>query len=327
MNSSRQDETPEMPVVATFSMPAAGARCLLAGLALATLVGVAATGCGAGVDHEASATAPSPRVSDAAWRSDSQLTSAVDRYAAYVDTQIADLVSGTKAFAAAVEAGDTGRAKRLYPQARIHYERVEPVAEVWGALDVQIDGRIDAFTSEAAFTGFHRLEQELWGSPSLPTPSAGSSLPSDASGIARLLVAHVEQLQRLARGHSYTPLQLTSGATELLAEITASKVTGEEERYSHLDLVDLEGNLQGSAEAVDVFAPFLRIHAAALFAQIRQRARAAAAAMAALRQRPGDDGSGYPSFTTLTHAQTRQLTAAVVALQSSVSLTPSVIGG
>ena len=41
------------------------------------------------------------------------------------------------------------------------------------------------------------------------------------------------------------PEQIANGANELLAEVSASKITGEEERYSHIDLVDFEANVEG----------------------------------------------------------------------------------
>jgi len=36
-------------------------------------------------------------------------------------------------------------------------------------------------------------------------------------------------------------VQIANGADELLGEVSASKIAGEEERYSHIDLVDFEG--------------------------------------------------------------------------------------
>ena len=52
--------------------------------------------------------------------------------------------------------GNMTLAKVLYPKARIYYERIEPVASVWGTLDTDIDGRIDnPVTNPADLEGFH----------------------------------------------------------------------------------------------------------------------------------------------------------------------------
>jgi iron uptake system component EfeO len=46
------------------------------------------------------------------------------------------------------------QAKVLYPRARVYYERIEPVAEVWGSLDTSIDGRWEnPVTVKSQFTG------------------------------------------------------------------------------------------------------------------------------------------------------------------------------
>ena len=69
------------------------------------------------------------------WKTNAALTSAVSGYASYVDQNVAGMVSSTQAMCAAIDAGNLAQAELLYPQARIYYERIEPVAEVWGTLD------------------------------------------------------------------------------------------------------------------------------------------------------------------------------------------------
>ena len=51
------------------------------------------------------------------------------------------------------------------------------------------------------------------------------------------------------------PAQIANGAVELLGEVSKSKITGEEERYSHIDLVDFEANVDGAASAFDSVRP------------------------------------------------------------------------
>ena len=66
-------------------------------------------------------------------------------------------------FVDAVKAGDVDKAKALYPVARTYWERIEPVAESFGDLDPKIDGREDDERDPGVpFTGFHRLEKDLW---------------------------------------------------------------------------------------------------------------------------------------------------------------------
>ena len=52
-------------------------------------------------------------------------------------------------------------------------------------------------------------------------------------------------------------MQIANGANELLGEVSASKITGEEERYSHIDLVDFKANVEGSQVAFEAVEPLL----------------------------------------------------------------------
>ena len=53
------------------------------------------------------------------------------------------------------------------------------------------------------------------------------------------------------------PAGIANGSVELLNEVSSSKITGEEERYSRTDLVDFEANVQGSQAAFDAVKPLL----------------------------------------------------------------------
>ncbi|STC89067.1 inactive ferrous ion transporter periplasmic protein EfeO [Escherichia coli] len=75
------------------------------------------------------------------------------------------LVTDTKAFTDAIKAGDIEKAKALYAPTRQHYERIEPIAELFSDLDGSIDAREDDYEQKSAdpkFTGFHRLEKALF---------------------------------------------------------------------------------------------------------------------------------------------------------------------
>ena len=82
-------------------------------------------------------------------------------YKLYVAALVAELVTETRAFTAAVKAGDVAKAKALFAPTRIHYEKIEPIAELFSDLDVSIDSRADDHEQaekDPGFTGFHRIE-------------------------------------------------------------------------------------------------------------------------------------------------------------------------
>ena len=91
------------------------------------------------------------------------------------------------------------------------------------------------------------------------------------------------------------PASIANGAVELLNEVSASKITGEEERYSRIDLLDFAGNVQGAKAAFDAVKPLLTGAKAALAAQIDARFAAVDTALAAHKV-----GTGYVLYTALT---------------------------
>ena len=146
----------------------------------------------------------------------------------------------TTAFVAAVKAGDIAEAKALYPVARTYWERIEPVAESFGDLDPLIDGREgDEEPTAQDFTGFHRIEKELW---------ADRRRQRHGRPFADQLLADVAaDRRRVPTRSTLAPLQLANGAKALLDEVATGKITGEEDRYSHTDLWDFAGQPRGLA--------------------------------------------------------------------------------
>jgi iron uptake system component EfeO len=228
---------------------------------------------------------------------------AVARYRSWVEGQSKQLVNATMAFTAALDRGDVTRARELYPAARVYYERVEPIAESFSTLDKQIDSRAGDVPA-ASWTGFHPIEQRLW-------------VQDTTHGTARLsrkLVADVAAVNSVATRLTLTPAQIANGAVTLLDEVAASKITGEEERYSHIDLVDFEANLDGSQAAFEAVRPLLPARDAALGATIQSRFARVRKTLAHYRA-PG----GFVSYTMLGSSDTRTLSQALDALAEPLS--------
>ena len=245
-----------------------------------------------------------------AWQSNSQLTAAVRGYSGYIGQNAAALVSHTRSFCRAIDAGDMAQAKLMYPQARVYYEHIEPVAEIWGTLDTQIDGRWEnPVTVPSQFMGFHKIEQLLWSDNTL----AGT--PKLCAG----LVQHEQQLNRLVSNAQYSPLEMASGATDLINEAATSKISGEEERYSNTDLPVFQANVDGAMEIVALLRPYLQQKDPSLLALIQRRDAAVAKLMTKYKATPGYDGTGYVEYSTVLDNQRRQLAASVNALAEALS--------
>jgi iron uptake system component EfeO len=245
-----------------------------------------------------------------AWQSNPQLTAAVAGYGKYVGQNAAHLVSETQDFCAALDAGDMAKAKLSYPQAREHYEQIEPVAEIWGSLDTDIDGRWEnPVTKASEFMGFHKIEQLLWEDNTLK-----GTRPLCAG-----LVKNEQQLLELVRQAQYNPLEMASGATDLINEAATSKISGEEERYSNTDFPDFEANIDGAMKVVTLLQPYLQHAAPSLVPEIQQRYAAVTKLLAKYRATPGYDGTGFVEYSTVLDNQRRQLAASVNALAEAMS--------
>ena len=64
---------------------------------------------------------------------------AVQDYVDFVKNEVSALVPKTDEFAKAYMAGDDEKAKQMFASTRVHYERIEPIAEALGVLDPRID--------------------------------------------------------------------------------------------------------------------------------------------------------------------------------------------
>jgi iron uptake system component EfeO len=105
---------------------------------------------------------------------DQDLQAAAASYRRYVESEAQALVDTTATFTAAITAGNLAKAGQAYPTARLHYERIEPIAECFGDLDPLIDMRADDATG-VPFVGLHALEQPLF---RRNTHAGANSLPA-----------------------------------------------------------------------------------------------------------------------------------------------------
>jgi iron uptake system component EfeO len=241
---------------------------------------------------------------------DALLASGAKDYASYVTTQVGYLVSTTKALEAALGGTDLATAQTAYDKARPFYEKIEPVAESFTVgkdnLDANIDARFgDVPTSQ--WEGFHRIEKGLFQDKSL------KGLRTYGAG----LVANVDKLQRLTQGLTYKPYELANGAQDLLDEVASSKITGEEERYSHIDLLDFQGNDEGAEQAFADLAPALNKIDSGLAQTINTNFTTLDTLVDTYRT--ASNPSGFDYYTALTASDKRKLAAAVKAVQEPLS--------
>jgi iron uptake system component EfeO len=235
---------------------------------------------------------------------EAELAAAAASYQRYVRAQATALIEKTGEFVAAVKARDVAGAKALFPVSRTYWERIEPVAESFGGLDPAIDARENDVEPGQPWTGFHRIEKDLWVTGDL-TRSAAT---------ADKLLADVRLVVTKAHDVRFTPLQMANGSKGLLDEVATGKITGEEDRYSHTDLWDFRGNLDGAEAAIAALRPVLVKRDPELVRTVEARFAAVDALLATHAR-----GAGFRAYTELSKAEVRALAVAVDAVAEPLS--------
>ncbi len=253
----------------------------------------------------ATATPPSPM----------DLVGPIAEYKAYVKGEVGTLVTETKKLVDAVNAGKLAEAQKLYAPAHLHYERVEPIAELFNDLDGTMDSREDDFEKKAAdpkFIGFHRLEKGLF------TDKSTTGLKP----IADQLMADALDLQKRIDGLTITPKVLVGGAGELIEEVASKKINGEEDRYSRTDLWDFQANLDGAQKIVGLLDPLVTPRDAALSARFKENFARVDALLAKYRAKDG----GFVSYDHLSEKDRTALKAPITELAEDLGKLKGTLG-
>ncbi|WP_230671411.1 iron uptake system protein EfeO [Rathayibacter sp. Leaf248] len=262
---------------------------------------------------------------------------AVTNYVAYVKSQAGELLPAVQAFSDAYVAGDDETARGLFASTRVFYERIEPTAEAFGDLDPKIDYReVDAVAEGLDWTGFHRIEKDLWVPAQDALNSDGTSAyldwapstPEQRAEFGQGLVDDVQSLYDLVNADDFTVSvgDISNGAIGLLDEVAAGKITGEEDWWSGTDLMDFAANVQGAEVAfgnVEPIATASGDEGAALTADITEQFTA----LDALLAQYGSIDAGFAPYSSVSDEQKKELSDQVNALSEPLSqLTHTVLG-
>ncbi len=235
-------------------------------------------------------------------------------YKIFVQKNLDKLVKDTKVFTDAVKAGDLEKAKKLYAPTRVTYEKIEPVAELFSDLDSAIDSRADDHEQKeksADFVGFHRIEYGLFSENST----------KDLGPLADKLNADVTELQSRLKGLTFPPEKVVGGAAALMEEVASTKITGEEDRYSHTDLFDFKGNVDGAKKIVDLLAPLVKKQDPALLKKVEANFKTVEDILAKYKTK-----EGYETYDKLTEADRKALAGPVTTLAEDLSKLRGTLG-
>ena len=231
----------------------------------------------------------------------------LSEFRVYLNRQGSALIKAVSALEQAIAAGDLSQAQALYLPAREAYQRLAPAAQRLAELDNAINARADYFEKreqDPAFSGFHRLEYGLFAQHSL----------DGLAPIAQRLLSDVTALKQQLLAQSLPPEQLVSILVRnlnSLADVRAA--SGEEERYSHLDLNGFAANLAATRKVVELMRPLLTKSAADLLPGIDSAISAFAGQLDGLQV----DGN-YRTYDSVTADQRQQIADKAKALAAAL---------
>lgn len=245
------------------------------------------------------------------------LDKATSEYKTFVEGEIDQLLTDTEKFESLLKEGKLDEAKKIYPLIRMSYERSEPIAESFGESDVKIDFRLadymDENKTEEGWSGFHRIEKILW----------EQNTTSGTETYAHQLVNDIKELKAKVATVEVTPDMMLTGAVDLLNEVATSKITGEEEIYSHTDLYDFRANIEGAEKIFQLFKPLIKNKDEKLVASLEKEFKN----VNSLLDKHMTDSQHYKLYTDLTKEDTKELAEAVTKLGEPLSQMGVILNG
>jgi iron uptake system component EfeO len=248
------------------------------------------------------------------------LTDGTKGYAAYVDGVVDAMVTATGTLQSDIDAGDVAKAKAEYPVARPFYERIESDVDGFvlpgfkatdnaGNLDYLIDMRASNLDPKVGWHGFHAIERDLFQS---------GKITAETKQQAAELTKNATTLDKVVKTLTYQPEDLANGAADLLEEVQNTKITGEEEQFSHYDLVDFAGNVEGAQQAFAFLEPGMQKIDPTLAGQVTTQFTNVGNLLNTYRD-PSVPG-GYKLYTaSLKASDAAKLSKAIQALQEPLS--------
>ncbi len=241
-------------------------------------------------------------------------------YAKYVIGVVDAMTTAVSRLRADIDAGNLAKAKADYPLARPFYERIESDVEGFvlpgfaatdnsGNLDYLIDMRASNLDQKVGWHGFHAIERDLF---------LNGQITDETRRQAAALQKDVDLLDKRVKSLNYKPEDLANGAADLLEEVQTAKVTGEEEAFSHYDLVDFAANVEGAQQAFAFLEPGMEKIDPDLARQVRGQFAKVNALLDGYRD-PSVPG-GYKLYTAaLRAADGAKLSKSIQALQEPLS--------
>jgi iron uptake system EfeUOB component EfeO/EfeM len=246
---------------------------------------------------------------------------ALSEYRGYVAGKLATLQSQVGALAAAIGSGNLAQAQSAWLSAHLTWLEIgqdDGAYGCFGALGGEIDGLAAGHplgTSDPGFTGFHRIEFDLWSKRDL------SAAGGDTATLERLL----GELVKVPLS-SYLPASATGIGNwllrphEVLEDALRDSLTADDDYGSGTDLASIGADVVAVRELLGLLGPVLNPLAPGLVARATGELNALSGAIAATRV-----NGGWVSIADLPIRQRQQVDADVDAALETLAPLPDLL--
>jgi high-affinity iron transporter len=243
-------------------------------------------------------------------------------YRRYVTEHVTTLRAQLTTVASALDAADRAGAERAWLDAHLTWLEIGQDNAAYGAfgrLGRRIDGTaagLPGGTGDPGFTGFHRVELDLWGGSALTAAAADTAVLEQL--VARLAARPIATwLPTSKAGESSWILRVH----EVLEDALRDSLSGDDEYGSGTTLASVTADVTATREVLGLLAPLVRARKPHLVAKVVKRLDHLSAVVARLRAADGT----WPPFASLTTQQREQVDAALGAALETVAPVPDLL--
>jgi len=183
--------------------------------------------------------------------------SATVAYRRLIVTTAEDFSVAASNLVTAIARDDVTGARDAYLRAQGDYDVLRPTLSAQASSSSSIDALVIDQVPAAPAVGLHAIERDLW-----------SSTPQSATALAPALSAQASIMPFLVSRTILTPAEICASLSELLGWTVENAIDSSQERYSHLDLVDVRAAARAAAVMVSAVAPIGALVDAASSAQL-----------------------------------------------------------
>jgi high-affinity iron transporter len=180
-----------------------------------------------------------------------QMAPAIASYRAYVTAKLALEAGQVAQLQTAIAGGQLTAARSAWLVAHLTWHRIGGAYDAFGDLGTSIDGTADRLqdgVTSAQFTGFHKVELDLWQANNL------SAAATDTSTLLSDVMALAQKFPHEAIAATELPLR----THEILEDGLRDELSGSDDYGSGTDMASVEADVDGTRELLMLLAPVLR---------------------------------------------------------------------